>query len=69
MRDYSVQDIVDRMTDDEHINAAYELVHKAMSHLSLVKHLDGELHRLLKDSAAFEDTLYQYYTGEGVKWH
>lgn len=57
-----VQDVVDIVDDQQHINNAYNKVREGLNEMVQVRRLDGELHRLLKDLYRFEDTLWQYAT-------
>lgn len=57
-----VQDVVEIVDDQQHINNAYNKVREGLNEMVQVRKLDGELHRLLKDLYRFEDTLWQYAT-------
>ena len=65
MRQQIVADVVDIVDDQQHINDAYRYIKEAMREMTQIRHMDGELHRLMKDMYTFEDTLWQFATVEG----
>ena len=50
------------VNDQQHINNAYAKVREGLNEMVQVRHLDGELSKLLKELNRIEDTLWQYAT-------
>lgn len=56
------RDIEVIVNDQQHINNAYAKVREGLNEMVQVRHLDGELSKLLKELNRIEDTLWQYAT-------
>lgn len=56
------RDIEVIVNDQQHINNAYVKVRESLNEMVQVRHLDGELSKLLKELNRIEDTLWQYAT-------
>lgn len=56
------RDIEVIVNDQQHINNAYAKVRESLNEMVQVRHLDGELSKLLKELNRIEDTLWQYAT-------
>lgn len=62
MREPYVQDVVEIVNDQQHINAAYYKFKEAMNELLQAKKLSNDVLRVMHDMYRIEDVLWQHAT-------